>query len=141
MGQNLHGMTAPVVLFEDDDIIHEEEHIEFIVRYWEMVKDNKPFLMAYYTHMEKHRLQKQEKQAMLMPGASLLTGQMMQLAGNQPPPNLPQVAMDSQMRKMQQMQADQAQVQPGVSSNKQAGPPGTPPGAPPKEPTAPAKGA
>lgn len=136
MGPNLHGMTAPKVLFEDDDIIHEEEHTDFIIRYWDMIKDNKPFLMAYYTHVEKHRLQKQEKQAMLMPGTSLLTDQMMQLAGNQPAPNLPQAAMGNMQMKM--AQAGQAQTQPGVSSNKQAGPPGTPPGAPPKEPSAPA---
>lgn len=124
MGQNLEGVARPIVIFEDDDIIHEEEHTEFIVRYWDQVRDNPVFLREFYTHLETHRIQKEEKMAKLMPGTSLATGQMVAMASQQQPPNPQQIAMDAQMKQLQnQMMPPEA---------------GAPPGASPKSPTAPA---
>lgn len=127
LGQGNKGMMYPRVLFEDDDIIHEQEHAEFAVMYYELFKDNQWFLLEYYKHMETHRLQKEEKQAKLLPGASLLTGQMQQMAGGQQAPDLQQVFMDAQMKKMMAMQ----------QGGSPPGEPGKPPGAVPKEPGGP----
>lgn len=140
LGPETYGMMLPRVLFEDDDIIHEDEHTEFMVRYYELVKDNKEFMMAYYLHMETHRLQKEVKAAKLMPGATLLTGQMQQLAGAQQPPNLQQVSIDAQIK---QMQAQMTPQGPSPEANMQRpGPQGPRPkkpseaGAPPANPAA-----
>lgn len=131
LGQNLEGISRPQVLYEDDDIIHENEHADFIIKYWDRVKHNKEFLLEFYTHQEKHRMQKKEKQAELMAGASLLTPTMEAGASQAPIPTPQQVAVDSQMRMMQKMNAPQAaEMQPDNVA---------PPGAKPKSPTAPAQ--
>lgn len=135
LGKNLQGISRPVVIFEDDDIIHEDEHTEFIVKYWDVVRNNPEFLMEFYTHQERHRLQKEEKLAKLMPGTSLATGQMVLAGSQQQPPGPQQITMDTLMKQMQaQMMASHGQPQGGEM------PPdaGAPPGAKPKSPGAPA---
>lgn len=101
-GPDNKGISYPRVLYEDDDAIHLMQHAEFIVRYWDLVKNNKWFLLEYYTHMETHRLQQAEKQMMLMPGAALLGAQVENVSTQQPMPNLQQVGMDANMRQIQQ---------------------------------------
>lgn len=127
LGKNLQGIPRPVVIFEDDDIIHEEEHTDFIVKYWDIIRNNQEFLMEFYMHIEKHRMQKQEKEAAIMAGAAMATPQMMQLGMQQKPPGLPQIAMDSQMRQLQKAAIPQMPQDPGA-----------PPGAAPTSPSAPA---
>ncbi len=130
LGQDLEGISRPVVIFEDDDIIHEAKHTDFIVRYWDIVRHNPQFLMEFYIHLEKHRMQKEEKAGAVMAGASLATGTMATMAAQQPPPNVQQIAMDSQMKMLQKQM-----IPPAPEMPKQAG---TPPGAAPKSATAPA---
>lgn len=104
MGSQMEGIQKPVVIFEDDDIIHEDEHAEFLVKYWDQARNNPQFLMEFYTHQERHRLQKEEKAARLMAGASLLTGEMVTSAAGQQPPTAQQVGIDAQIKQLQQMQ-------------------------------------
>ncbi len=133
LGQNLEGIARPVVIFEDDDIIHEQEHTDFITRYWDMVRHNQDFLMEFYIHMEHHRLQKQEKGAQLLPGASLSTGMMVTAGAQQPPPQPQQIMMDAKMKQLQSTFASTA----GGPEMPPAG--GAPPGSGPKSPAAPAR--
>lgn len=136
MGPQSYGMMLPRVLFEDDDLIHDDEHTEFMIRYYELVKDNPEFMLAYYQHVETHRMQREVKAAKLLPGAALLTGQMQQLAGAQQPPNLQQVSMDAQMKQLMAASAPAAgmapgqNAKPGFSPNAKATEPGAPPGNP-----------
>ena len=132
LGKNLEGIQRPLVIYEDDDIIHEAEHSEFIVKHWDLARNNPEFLMEFYIHLERHRLQKEEKEAKLIAGASLLTGQMVTAASQQQPPGAPQIAMDSQMKQLQAQM-----LGPGMSPEMQADP-AAPPGAKPKSPGAPA---
>lgn len=132
LGQNREGISRPVVIFEDDDTIHEAEHTDFIVKYWDLLRQNPGVLMEYYTHVERHRLQKEEKLSKLMPGASLLTGAMVTAGAAQQPPTAQQVAMDTQLKQLQEQALQQVK---GPEIPKQAN---TPPGAAPKSPTAPA---
>ncbi len=135
LGQNMQGISRPVVIFEDDDIIHEEEHTQFIVEHWEQVRNNPVFLMEFYVHQEKHRMQKEEKAAKLMAGASLATGQMVMAGSQQQPPQPQQITMDVQMKQLQaQMMGSQGQPQ-GAEMPPDGG---APPGAKPQSPTAPA---
>lgn len=132
LGFDMEGIAKPLVLFEDDDAIHIEEHTDFIAKYWDTVRHNKAFLMEFYIHLETHRLQQQEKQATLMPGTSLETGAMVQQASLIPRPSLQTIGMDSQMRKMQQAQQAQqpGQGAPPASEPKQPGQPGAKPQSP-----------
>lgn len=130
MGQNLSGISRPVVLYEDDDKLHLDTHTEFIVKYWDWVKNNPQFLLEFYTHMEKHRLQDQEKQALLMPGTAQLTGQMEGMAIQQPLPNPMQITQDSFQRQLKQ-----TQIPPAATMAKA---PGAPDGQAPTSPGAPA---
>lgn len=135
LGENLQGISRPIVIFEDDDIIHEEEHTDFIVQYWEQVRNNPTFLMEFYIHLEKHRMQKDEKEAKILAGASLATGQMVTMASQEQPPNPMQIAQDAQMKQLQaKMMASQGQPQ-GAEMPKTGD---APKGAKPKSPTAPA---
>lgn len=136
LGFDMEGIAKPLVLFEDDDNIHIEEHTDFIAKYWDLVRHNKAFLMEFYIHLETHRLQDQEKKATLMPGTSLETGAMVQQASQMPRPSLQTIGMDSAMRK----QREAAQPpQPGQGAAPQGEPkaPGQP-GARPQNPNAPA---
>lgn len=128
MGQNLGGISRPLVIYEDDDIIHLDEHSDFIVKHWDLVRHNPDFLMQFYMHQERHRLQKEEKEAKLVNGAALAAGQMVAMGSQQQPPNPQQIAMDSQMRQLQAQAI-------GPTAPQEAG---APPGAAPKTPGAPA---
>ncbi len=135
LGANLEGIGRPIVIYEDDDIIHENKHADFIDRYWDEVRHNPEFLLEFYTHQEHHRLQKEEKAAKLLNGAALLTPDMVAAGAQQPPPNPQQVTIDAQIKSMQaQMMASQGQPQ-GTDMQPDAG---APPGAKPKSPTSPA---
>jgi hypothetical protein len=130
LGKNLEGIARPVVIFEDDDNIHIEEHTDYIVKNWDVVRNNQEFLLEFYTHLERHRLQQEEKTAKLINGAAMATGQMVMLGSQQQPPQPQQIAMDTQMKQLQkQMQAQTG----GIPTEA-----GTPPGAAPTSPETPA---
>lgn len=137
MGPDTQGLSRPVVIFEDDDDIHEDEHTDFIIRYWDIARHNVNFLMEFYIHQERHRLQKMEKGAQLMPGGSMAAGTMVTMAAQEQPPNPQQISLDSQIKQLQQ------QAISGASARKVQGPKltkqvGTPNGGAPQSPTAPA---
>lgn len=129
LGNNMEGISLPLVIFEDDDIIHEEEHTEFIVKYWDLVRDNPQFLLYFYMHQERHRMQKEEKMAKLMPGASLAAGQMVMMGSQQQPPTPQQITIDAQIKQLQAQALGTGGVPPEA---------GSPPGAAPKSPGTPA---
>ncbi len=135
LGPDLEGITRPIVIYEDDDDIHEDEHTDFIVNYWDSVRNNQAFLMEFYIHLEHHRLQKEEKAAKLLSGAAQLTGQMVTAGAQEPLPTPQQVAIDTQIKALQAKMMAAAPQQPGPTMPKQAG---TPPGVAPQSPTTPA---
>lgn len=130
LGKDMEGISRPVVIFEDDDIIHEAKHADFIVKYWDSVRNNPDFLMAFYMHQERHRMQREEKEAKIMAGASLAAPQMVTMGSQQQPPNPQQIAIDSQMKSLQ----SQYMAQSGGLAQEA----GAPPGAAPTSPTTPA---
>ncbi len=91
LGANLEGITPPVVLFEDDDLIHIAEHTEFIVQNSDEIMRNPDLFTAIIQHNERHRLQQSEKMGELMPGASLQTPNMSQKLAGQAPPDVGQI--------------------------------------------------
>lgn len=137
LGFDMEGIAKPLVLFEDDDIIHIEEHTDFITKYWDIVRHNKAFLMEFYIHLETHRLQGDEKQAKLIPGTSLETGAMVQQASMIPRPSIQTVGMGNQMRRQQQA-AQAPQPGQGAAAGTEPKQPGQP-GARPQNPAAPAQ--
>jgi hypothetical protein len=141
LGFDTEGVAKPLVIFEDDDNIHIDEHTEFITKHWDLVRHNKAFLMEFYIHMETHRLQKEEKEAKLIPGASLQTGTMVSSAASIPAPSVQVVAMDSQQRKMREQEEAMMKANAPGQGVEQTTPnaPGAPPGARPTAPGAPAE--
>lgn len=122
LGVNAPGLRQPIVIFEDDDIIHAASHTEWAVKNSDMLLTNPPLMQAYLLHQETHRIQGQSKQGQLPPGASLQVPQMMAQSSSQPAPQLQQVAQQNQ-----QMQAQAAKHPAPVGSK---GPPQKDPAAP-----------
>jgi hypothetical protein len=131
LGGAAQGVSKPIVLFEDDDNIHQAEHAEFFVQNAEQMLANEAMLVEFLVHCERHRLQSSEKAATLPPGTSLQTPQMVQTAmGTQQPPQPQQIFQNTQVMK-QQAQAAQAQGNPqGGKQAPQAPKLGKPAGAP-----------
>lgn len=117
LGQNLEGVSQPIVLFEDDDDIHIEEHVEFIVQNSDEIMRNPDFFREVLAHVERHRLQKTEKEGEMLPGTNLQTPTMMAQTSQQPPPDVQQIAQYTQMQQMQKAQAPQT---PGAPSSPKA---------------------
>jgi hypothetical protein len=111
-------IVKPVVIWEDDDVIHEEDHSDFIVENWELLQDKPDVLFEIYLHLEQHRIQKEIKLGRLLPGTSLRVPQMMAMSGGQQPPQPQEIMLDSMM-KQQMIQAGNQQQQ---QQQGQAGP-------------------
>jgi hypothetical protein len=112
LGPDGEGLMWPVVMFEDDDDIHEGDHALWALQNAEELLGNEYMLLRFLQHMERHRLQRIEKQGELMPGASLQTATMQQAARQQPPPNVQQIYQRSMMdQQTKQLQAAQPQPQ------------------------------
>ncbi len=122
LGPNTDGLPKPVVLFEDDDDIHGIEHVETFVKNFEEFRNNEAFLIEFITHMERHRIQKDEKAGKYAPGTSTQTAAMMAQARQTALPTPQTIFVDSQQRQQAQQQTAQQQ----------------PPGGPPAAPQAPA---
>jgi hypothetical protein len=121
LGPNADGIRKPIVMFEDDDMIHLAEHGEFAVTHAEELLQTEWLLVQFLTHSEQHRIQNQEKQGQMAPGTALQTGAMMQTAMQQPAPTVQTIYQHTMM---EQQQAQQAAKHPGKSP-----PPGGPPAA------------
>lgn len=113
LGPNLDGITRPVVIFEDDDNIHESEHMECFVENFEEFRNNEAFMIEFMTHMEQHRIQRQEKEGQVMPGASTQTSTMMAQARKTALPTPQTIYMDSAMKAQQKAMQPPAQAQQG----------------------------
>ena len=95
------GKNEPKVLYEDDDNIHMAEHAEFLLQNADEIMQDQQFFMQFLLHQETHRIQDQEKQAKLMPGATLAAPQMQAMAMQQLPPSAAGIYLDAQMRAQQ----------------------------------------
>lgn len=105
LGPNTEGLAKPVVIFEDDDIIHLAEHTETFAKNFEEFRNNEMFMLEFMTHMEHHRMQQAEKNATLMPGAATQTAGMMAQARQSALPTPQTIQVDAQNRKMQEQAA------------------------------------
>jgi hypothetical protein len=94
------GQGLPVVMFEDDDNIHIQEHTDFIVRNATDMMRNQVTLMYFLTHVEQHRIGLKTKQGEISPEAAKLT-MMSQSQARQRPVDPAAIQADSQMRKLQ----------------------------------------
>jgi len=125
---------TPRVLYEDDDTIHEDEHTEFIITYYEQVRDNHQLMFEFYVHMEQHRMNREQKEAKLMMQASLQAGPITQMSamGGQMAPSLQQIGLDTQLKQQQAQQMGQTSEQ--TPKQEMGKLPGAPQGANPKAP-------
>jgi hypothetical protein len=142
LGPDTEGMARPIVIFEDDDDIHMAEHAEAFVKNFEEFRNNEALMTEFITHTERHRLQKEEKMAKLMPGASTQVVPMMGQAQQQALPTVGTVYMDSQMRRQAeaaQQGKSQPQGQQGPGQEKKPASPKAPQS--PRQPSGPGQGA
>jgi len=106
LGPDMEGITAPVVIFEDDDDIHIAEHTDFMIKHSDEIMGNDTLLRAVILHLEQHRIQKQEKMGQMMPGTQLALPGMMQAMKPQQPaiPMIYQYNQQKQAQELQKMQ-------------------------------------
>lgn len=110
LGPNVEGIPRPIVVFEDDDVIHMAEHAEMFIKNFEEYRNNEAMMLAYMEHQERHRIQHKEKTGELMPGTSLETGQMMSQAVKTAKPTVQTIYMNTQLQQQQKsMQPQQPQ--------------------------------
>jgi hypothetical protein len=129
LGANQEGISWPVVLLEDDDIIHEQLHTDFILQNADELISNPDAYKQILLHLNTHRTQGEEKLGKLLPGTSQQTAAAMGMAQNTPLPAPGQIMQYNQM----QMQASMGQDSEMGKQPKEAGQPG----AKPKDPAAP----
>jgi hypothetical protein len=117
----------PVVLEEDDDSIHIDEHTDFLIQNSDEITRNPAFFQVIKTHINRHIIQMNEKQGNAAPGTSIQTPALMALAQKQPPPTVQTIFQTASMeQQQQQMQQQQAQKKGGGAGPTQAPPPGQP---------------
>lgn len=127
LGQNLQGTPEPIVVYEDDDMIHMGEHAEFFLQNSDEILSNPTFLQKFLMHQETHRVQSMEKAGEVMPGAALRVPGMQAMAMQGQPPTPGMIYQDSLMRAQANAQAakgnpqapKQGKMEPGGPSNKQ----------------------
>lgn len=107
LGPDAEGLKIPIVLFEDDDDIHEDMHTDFLLKNADEIMSNENLLRSIVLHMEQHRIQKQEKQGQLPPGTTLNVPSMMATARQKPPPGVPVIYQQTQQKQAQQQQQQQ----------------------------------
>ena len=137
LGANQEGVSWPMAIFEDDDVIHLQEHEEWALANFEEMAQKPEMLERFLQHQNTHRIQGQEKIGAMMPGSALQAPAMSAMASQAQPPQ-PQAIM--QYNQIQQQQEAQAAPQAPKLPNG-PGEPGakkTDPGAP-SEATQPAK--
>ena len=128
LGPHTEGLKRPIVLFEDDDALHEAEHDEFIVQNFDELRNHPWLLETIYAHKEQHRIQRQEKEGAVMPGTSQQIGGMMAQSSSIAKPTLTTIAYATEQKRMQE-EAAGAQPQPAQPAGEAGGGP-SPPGPP-----------
>lgn len=136
LGVDSEGIARPVVMFEDDDDIHIAEHQDEFLRNADLLRSNEHILMEFIEHMERHRIQKQEKTGTMVPGASMQVPAMMSMSRGIQPPQ-PQEIQVQQMQRQQMMQEGQGGG-PGHAPRQQKSDPNQP-AARPQDPSAPSQ--
>lgn len=111
LGANQEGVSWPVVLFEDDDIIHVQEHEEWLVANSDEIIQNPNFMNQLLLHINTHRQQGEEKLGKLLPGTSQQTPAMMAISAQAQPP-MPGAVMQYNQMKQSQPGQPQSPTQP-----------------------------
>ena len=141
LGPDTAGIPKPIVFFEDDDDIHMAEHVDFLVKNSDQILRNEVFLEQFLLHMERHRIQKQEKMGEAMPGTNIMVPQMMNIGSQNPIPDGATISQDSQARaQREQAQAGPPQAPRQPNEPGQPGPNRTDPNAPSQNTSAAAQG-
>ena len=130
LGPDRLGQGLPVVMFEDDDNVHIQEHTDFLVRNATDMMRNQVTLMYFLTHVEQHRIQLKTKQGEIDPQAASLT-MMSQAAARREQINPQSIQADAQQRKL---------MPPPQPEGGAGGPPQGGPQQPPPQPKPPAQG-
>lgn len=123
LGFDIKGIQRPLVLFEDDDDIHMAEHADDLVRNFDEYRNNEVVLLEKITHIEAHRIQRQEKQGELAPGSSLQTANMEAAARQVAKPTVSTIYLDQQNRQAQKAEENakkDAQAKPAQPGAPQA---------------------
>ncbi|UOF77053.1 portal protein [Caudoviricetes sp.] len=94
------GSTLPIVVFEDDDVIHMQEHQIAFIENCEEIQKNEILLKNFIIHMERHRLQQAEKEGKQPPGMSQYVPSF--AANNNSVPPREQLVQEKQQQQAQQ---------------------------------------
>lgn len=116
----LQGIMMPVVLPEDDNQIHLQEHAQYLIQNTEEILQNPAVHLAFLMHQETHRIAEQEKQGAVPPGSPLLVPQMYGQIGYQQPPDATMIAQQQTQRLQAQQMAQQQQQAQGQPQQPQA---------------------
>jgi hypothetical protein len=136
LGPSAVGVTIPMVMAMDDDLLHIQEHEAEMIERAEELQSNPFELELRLSHIEWHRAQHKQKQGQLVAGTSATFPQTYAQYAQVGPANAAQVMQRQQQydqAKMQQQAQQQTQPQPpqGPRGQKQApGQPGPAPIAP-----------
>ena len=137
LGPNADGLKTPLVLLEDDDIIHLDNHINCFVQNSDEFTSNEWLFRAFSLHMETHKLQQKEKMMQAPPGTALQAPAILAAVGGHPPPTSDAIFQQVQIQAQEKarLQATMDSSQEGGVSPKQ--PMKSEPGKPPQSPRAP----
>ncbi len=113
LGPNDDGVKLPIVIFEDDDDLHADQHLRMYVENFDEISNNEYVHQQFLLHMEVHRIQKKEKQGEVTPGTRLLAPQSYAVAQQQPKMDFNQVMGQNQQMQQMKMQQQQMGQQPG----------------------------
>lgn len=109
MGQDMDGVRPPLVLQEDNDEIHIQEHEKFIVVNSDDLLQNEWIFQLVLLHKETHMLQLQEKMGTVPLGTKLAAPAVMAQATQKPAPMPEEIYSSVVQMKQAQMQQQQAQ--------------------------------
>jgi len=107
LGPEALGGGQCVVIYQDDDSIHLDEHTDFFVKNADQITRNPQFMETFLLHIEQHRYQASQKQGDMMQGTSLQLPGMMQQVKQTPPPGMPQVQQGAMLKQQEQAQQPQ----------------------------------
>jgi hypothetical protein len=100
LGPDRLGQSLPIVIFEDDDNIHIQEHSDFLIRNASDMTKNQAVMLQFLQHIEKHRIQDKEKKGEVPPGSTQAT-QIAQSVASRNPVNTQQIQAEIQQRKLE----------------------------------------
>jgi hypothetical protein len=118
-------VAAPLVMFEDVDEVHIEEHTEWAVEHAEELMSNPLLLHLFTLHIETHKNNSQEKRAEIPVGTTQATPQQFAQVQAQQPKPMQQIYFQQQQKVSQPPpQAAAPQAAPAGQAPTQPNPPG-----------------